>query len=131
MKYVFYGLIIIVLGLVGFLFFGGTVGGKALPQDDSVSAVGVLDGDVLKFSTSITNRSYSPKQIEVPFGAVVEITVKNNDNEQHGLSLSDFGVNDFVAPLQTKTIRFTANKKGESVTFCSVNHPEKLIVNVI
>jgi heme/copper-type cytochrome/quinol oxidase subunit 2 len=130
MKYVFYGLIVIALGFGGFLLFGSINNSNTVEKD--ATAVKVAGGnEVLKFSTSITNRSYFPKQVDVPLGATVEITVKNNDNEQHGLSIPDFGVNDFVAPLSTKTIRFVANKKGEAATFCSVNHPEKLIVNVI
>jgi len=90
-----------------------------------------IDGQVLQLSASITNRTYTPLQFDVPFGTTVELTVTNYDNEQHGLSLSDFGVQNFVGPLQTKTVRFVANRRGLSATFCSINHPEKLIINVI
>ena len=101
--------------------------GDAVDPNEYISA---QDGQVVSFSATITNRSYSPPQINVPFGATVEITVKNNDNEQHGLFLQDFGVQEVVGPRQTKTIRFVANRIGESATFCSVVHPEKLIINV-
>ncbi|MCH7883315.1 cupredoxin domain-containing protein [Patescibacteria group bacterium] len=129
MKYVFYGLIIFVLGFVGFLFLGNKSADTSSSQSANVSNT-IQDSKVLKFSASITNRSYSPARIDVPFGSTVELTVKNNDNEQHGLFLQDFGVQEVVGPRQTKTIRFIANRQGESTTFCSVVHPEKLIINV-
>jgi len=129
MKYAFYGLIILALGFAGFLFLGNRGTDTSSSQSANVSNT-PQDSQVLKFSASITNRSYNPGQIDVPFGATVELTVKNNDNEQHGLFLQNFGVTDFVGPRQTKTIRFVANSRGESATFCSVSHPEKLIINV-
>jgi len=129
MKYAFYGLIILVIGIAGFLFLGGN---NETPQSENANIPSVTqDSRVFPYSASITNRSYSPGQINVPFGETIELTVKNNDNEQHGLFLQDFGVQDFVGPRQTKTIRFVANRRGESSTFCSVAHPEKLIINVI
>lgn len=129
MKYVFYGLIILAIGFVGFAFLGNKKADTS-PQPEEVSNT-VQDGQVLTFSASITNRAYSPSQIDVPFGATVELTVTNNDNEQHGLSIQDFGVQGFVGPRQTKTVRFVANRRGEATTFCSIAHPEKLIINVI
>ena len=129
MKYVFYGLIILGIGFVGFAFLGNKKADTS-PQPAEVSNA-VQEGQVLTFSTSITNRAYSPSQIDVPFGATIELTVTNNDNEQHGLSIQDFGVQGFVGPHQTKTVRFVANRRGEATTFCSIAHPEKLIINVI
>lgn len=130
MKYTFYGLVIVALGFAGFMFFRGP-GGDNVPVSQSASVVNTIsDSQVLRFEASISNRKYTPEQIDIPFGATIELTVQNNDNEQHGLSISDFGVNDFVGPLQTKTVRFVANRRGESATFCSVAHPEKLIINV-
>lgn len=128
MKYVFYGLIILGIGFVGFTFLGNKRADTS-PQPAEVSNA-IQESEVLTFSTSITNRVYSPPQIDVPFGATIELTVTNNDNEQHGLSIQAFGVRDFVGPRQTKTVRFVANRKGESATFCSTAHPEKLIINV-
>ncbi len=90
----------------------------------------VQENEVLKFSAVITNSAYSPTVIDVPFGATVELTVKNNDNQNHGLSFQDFGIQGFVGPGQTKTIRFVANSKGQAPSFCSTAHPEKLIINV-
>ena len=129
MKYVFYGLIILAIGFVAFSFLGNKET-DAPPSQSTEANDAVQEGQVLTFSTSITNRAYSPSQIDVPFGATIELTVTNNDNEQHGLSIQDFGVQGFVGPHQTKTVRFVANRRGEATTFCSIAHPEKLIINV-
>lgn len=128
MKYVFYGLMILVFGFIGLLFFGKN-DNNTIPQSTNVSII-ASNNQVLQYSASIFNRSYSPTKIDVPFGATVELTVKNNDNEQHGIFLQDFGVQDVVGPRQTKTISFNASRRGESTTFCSATHPEKLIINV-
>lgn len=127
MKFIPYILIVSVIALGGYFLFNDNN-----TQDLGVSTTSnaAQDSQVLKFSASINNRSYNPKQIDVPFGSTVELTVKNNDNEQHGLGISDFGVQGFVGPKQTKTIRFVADKRGQANTFCSTAHPEKLIINV-
>lgn len=129
MKYTFYGFIILVLGIAGFLFLGNKSADTPSSQSADVSNT-LQDSQVIKIFASITNRRYTPAQIDVPFGATVELTVKNNDNEQHGLFLQDFGVRDFVGPRRTKTVSFVADQKGRSATFCSITHPEKLIINV-
>jgi len=127
MKYVFYGLIVLVVGFAGFMIYDGSGG----PSVSGGSQVVVKPGEVLKITTEITNRSYSPKNIEVPLGTEIELTVINNDNEQHGLNIQQFGVNDFIEPLGRKTVRFTADKLGQAATFCAVDHPEKFLINVI
>ena len=127
-KYVTY----VVLGLA-VLFIGWMVVNSRSNTPETTSntnTTATTNDSVVRLSAEISNRAYSPDRIDVPFGSTVELTVKNNDNEQHGLSIQDFGVTDFVGPLQTKTVRFVANRKGESATFCSVAHPEKLIINV-
>lgn len=127
MKPIYYIAIASVAALGGYFIFGGN---NASTASESQTITAGQDDQVLKFSASINNRSYSPGQIDVPFGAEVELTVKNNDNEQHGLSFPDFGVQAFVGPGQTKTVRFIANRKGQASSFCSTAHPEKLIINV-
>jgi len=128
MKYAFWGLVIASFVIFGFFLFGtGAI--NSLSQKANLSET-TTNGQVLKFAAEIKNRTYIPIEINVPYGSTIELTVKNNDNEQHGLSIQDFGIDDFVGPNQTKTVVFTANKRGQSTTFCSTTHPEKLIINV-
>ena len=134
-KFITYGVVGVGLIVAAFFFFGGNKTDNSSSQNTNIPQtvnldIPLADSSVLKISASITGRSYTPKQIDVPYGATVELTVKNNDDEQHGLFLQDFGVQDFVGPRQTKTISFVANRRGQSATFCSTTHPEKLIINV-
>ncbi len=126
MKYVFYGLIGLTILLIG--FFSLSTG---LNKSNSPTVAKDQTGKVLKLSATIRNRSYIPTSIDVPFGSMVELTVKNEDNEQHGLGIAGFGVQGSVGPLQTKTVKFEASQRGETNTVCSSTHPEKLIINVI
>jgi len=128
-KYVSYG----VLGLA-VLFIGWMAVNSRSNVSETTSNTNTettQNDSVLQLSATISNRAYNPGRIDVPFGSTVELTVTNKDNEQHGLSIQNFGISDFVGPLQTKTVRFVADQIGESATFCSVAHPEKLIINVI
>ena len=91
-----------------------------------------ISGEAVKeFNTVISGYKYSPSSITVNLGDTVMLTVKNNDNVGHGLSLPSFGVNDLVRPGETKTIEFVAIKSGNPLSFCSVEHGEELEVKVI
>lgn len=125
MKYFF-----ISFAAIAFTFSGSLLlTGCESPANPTTSAI--QNGNVVTISVVINNRKYSPSQIEIPLGSTVELTVQNKDAEQHGLFLDSFGIRDVVAAGATKTIRFTAEPKGNSTTFCSTAHPEKLIINVI
>ena len=87
--------------------------------------------EVKEFNTAIQNFQYNPQSINVNFGDTVRINIKNNDGVTHGISLPVFGVREFVRPGQTTTIQFVANQKGNPETFCSTDHGEKLLINVI
>ena len=87
-------------------------------------------GEVKVFNTAIQNFQYNPESINVNFGEVVRINIKNNDGVTHGISLPVFGVREFVSPGQVKTIQFVANQRGNPETFCSTDHGEKLLIQV-
>ena len=112
-----YGVVGVGIIVAAFLFLGGNKSDNSSSQTTNTQqsasvSTSLTDSSVLKISAVIRGRSYTPKQIDVPYGATVELTVKNNDNEQHGLFLQDFGVQDVVGPRQTKTVRFVANRRG-------------------
>jgi len=129
MKNTYISLIIIAFIVLGYFGFRTTNHNADNEAADALSSI--QNEEVLRYSATIKGRAYEPDRIEIPIGATVELTVKNEDNEQHGLFLSEFGVQEVVGPRSTKTIRFKANRLGTSSTFCSVAHPEKLIITVI
>jgi len=88
-------------------------------------------GELKEFSTVISGYKYAPESIVVNLGDTVRINIKNDDAVTHGISLPGFGVREFVKPRETKTIQFVANKRGKPETFCSTDHGERLLIEVI
>ena len=100
-------------------------------QGNGQTGYSVSDGDVKVFNSVISGYAYNPSSIEVNIGDTVRINIKNNDGVTHGISLPVFGVQEFVRPGETKTIQFVADQYGSPETFCSTDHGEKLLINVI
>ena len=117
---------IIFLFLLSFVVIAGCKVDDYGSQAASASA-----GEVKEFNAVISGYSYDPPSIKVNLGDTVRIRIKNNDGVTHGISLPVFGVQEFVRPGETKTIQFVANKLGEPETFCSTDHGEKLLVEVV
>ena len=88
-------------------------------------------GDVKEFNAVISGYAYSPPSLQVNLGDTVRVNIKNNDAVTHGISLPVFGVSEFVRPGQTTTIQFVANQLGEPETFCSTDHGEKLLIEIV
>ena len=78
MKYLVYGLV--GLAVIWFLLPG--------PSNN----VTPNDGDIMRLEAVISDRAYQPSSFDVPLGTTVELTIKNRDNENHGLSITEFGV---------------------------------------
>jgi len=87
--------------------------------------------EVKEFSTVISGYTYNPSSIKVNLGDTVRINIKNNDKVGHGISLPAFGVRESVSPGGMKTIQFIASQRGAPETFCSTDHGEKLLIEVI
>jgi heme/copper-type cytochrome/quinol oxidase subunit 2 len=63
--------------------------------------------------------TFSPSTITVKEGTVVTVNLTSTDTE-HGFSLAQFGVNVTAAAGETKSVTFTADKKGTYSFRCSV-----------
>ena len=87
--------------------------------------------EVKEFNSVISGYAYTPSSIKVNLGDTVRVNIKNNDPVGHGISLPAFGVREFVSPGGMKTIQFVANQRGSPETFCSTDHGEKLLIEVI
>ena len=75
--------------------------------------------------------SFSPSSFEVNAGDIVTVAVTNIEqttDELHGFGLLDYNINIVVDPGETKTVTFTATKKGVfayyCTNFCSALHQE-------
>lgn len=117
------GIILVIIG--GYFILRG------LPFNSDGHTAALEDKNLTKISVVVSSRKYEPERIEVPLGATIELSVQNKDDEQHGLFISDFGIQETVGPRDSKTIRFVADRVGTATTSCSSIHPEKLIISVI
>lgn len=112
------------------------VAGCTAQQDKTYSSVPDVQtqssvSGVKEFNAVISGYAYDPPSLQVNLGDTVRINIKNNDAVTHGISLPVFGVSEFVRPGQTTTIQFVADQLGEPETFCSSDHGEKLLIEIV
>ena len=120
--------LLLIIPVLAIVFVAGCVGQSPTGE---VSAESSQEPGVKTFSTYIQNFRYNPENINVNLGDTVRVTIQNRDSVTHGISLPIFGVSQFVRPGQITTIEFVADKTGNPETFCSTDHGEKLLINVI
>lgn len=67
----------------------------------------------------------SPADITVRQGTTVVLTIENKSPISEGFSIDAFGIAEVVAPGETKTIRFVADKVGAFPIWCQL-HPQNI-----
>lgn len=80
-----------------------------------------------EIQVSMKKFEFSPKQITVRKGERVILVVKSVDVD-HGIAISEFGIDQAVKAGQTKNVEFTATREGKFRMYCSVfcgeGHPD-------
>ncbi|MDH5737756.1 MAG: cupredoxin domain-containing protein [Gammaproteobacteria bacterium] len=71
------------------------------------------------FNMTLKNWELVPSTITVNTGDTVTLTMTSADMD-HGLSIPQFGVSQFVGAGETATVTFVANKAGSYTMFCNV-----------
>lgn len=81
----------------------------------------VPNGPVKEINVSATEYSYTPSTITVNKGDSVKINFTNNGTAVHNLAITDFNVaTNSIAPGESDSIIFTADKSGSFSYFCSI-----------
>jgi nitrosocyanin len=112
-KYVIIGVVLVVLMGGGALF-------SALSDTvDCPEGVGMVR-DVTVVSKKLEWK-FEPEAIEVEQCDVVNITVVNEDNFDHGFAIDAFGISQRLPANETIYVSFTATKAGEFPFYCSVS----------
>lgn len=85
-------------------------------------SMAVRDGKVQKVSINVLSNGYSPNKFTVKAGIPVEITLKSNGVYTCALSFSmrQFGISEYLDPIDEKIIRFTPEKPGNYTYACSM-----------
>ena len=91
-------------------------GGNTIAKED---ASPIVEESVKEFSITAKQWEFIPNEITVNEGDIVKLSIESVD-VNHGISLREFGVNEFLSPGNTVNIEFVADKKGEFTFFCNV-----------
>ena len=83
------------------------------------------DGNIMRLEAVISDRAYQPSSFDVPLGTTVALNIKNRDTENHGLIITELGVEGGIGPLNTKTIQLVADTYGLTSTYSKTTHPLK------
>lgn len=91
--------------------------GTSVQQQDT--GVSNQNGDVKEFKITAKQFAFEPSTIEVNKGDKVRLIVTSID-VPHGISISEYGINERLDVGKPVTIEFTADKQGTFTAFCSV-----------
>ncbi len=113
------------------MFYGGTVENIAdnLGVDVDIPSLD-LGGDqpseptestssIKEFNVIAKQWEFDPNTIEVDFGDTVVLNIESVDVD-HGIMISEFGVNEKLLPGENVRVEFIASKKGTFSFFCNV-----------
>jgi len=80
---------------------------------------GKLENGIRIVEVKASQYKFEPDPIEVKLGEKVRLVVTSTD-VAHGLAIDEFKINLSVSPQETKTVEFTADKKGTFHAYCNV-----------
>ena len=122
------GMVLVALGIVAFMFFGGGGSGntvKILGEDGSpITGQTTLPvvpnpGETKEFILVATDFVFTPEVIEVNKGDTVILHITSTD-VAHGISIPEFNVNQDLPLGRENIVQFIADKKGTFNFFCNV-----------
>ena len=97
---------------------GGRIQGSAASQDPEPRPV------VREFTIRARRYAFSPSRVEVTRGDIVRITLITED-VAHSFTLDEYRIAKRIAPGQTVTFEFRADRSGRSVFYCSMTADER------
>lgn len=123
------GMVLIALGIVGFMLFGSGGSGntvKILGEDSTGSITGQTtlqipsdSGKTKEFTMVATDFAFTPGVIEVNEGDTVILYITSTD-VAHGIAIPEFNVKEELPLGEQKTVQFVADKKGTFNFYCNV-----------
>jgi plastocyanin len=110
-------LIIIIILVV--ILSGGVVYKQFFVAEDSKPSV---TGEVKDYTIVARKNQwrFDPEVIEAEKGDRVNLTLINEDDYDHGITIEAFGINQRLAAGETTHISFVVTQEGEFPFFCSV-----------
>lgn len=108
------------LGIATLVIVGGGIVYRVflLPESRTPVSTGVV-----RQVTVVAERNawkFTPEDIVVNHGDQVVLTVVNEDDYDHGISIDAYGISQRMPANQTIVVRFVATQQGEFPFICSV-----------
>lgn len=92
----------------------GEMGGMAAPVDSGPA-------EVQKVTLTQKEFGFTPDRLTLKVGVPVELTLKNEGEQVHGLWIPEFGISDEVRKGRSEVFKFTPEKPGRIRYVCSYN----------
>ncbi len=108
--------VIVVVFVLFFAFAGNESQGDVVSESEENQA---STRAVKEFDVVARNWEFVPGTIEVNQGDRIVLNVESVDGD-HGIMISEFGVNEHLSPGEETMIEFVADKKGTFTFFCNV-----------
>jgi heme/copper-type cytochrome/quinol oxidase subunit 2 len=94
---------------------------SASGDSDEAAHTASEDAEPQKVTLVESEYQFEPARIELKAGAPVELTLKNEGKQVHGLWIPDFAIMDDVRSGKSKTFTFIPEKPGRYRHTCSYN----------
>ena len=110
---------LIILIIFGLIIGGGFFYSKFIKSEESKP----IETGAVKNFTMVAKKNewrFVPDQIEVEQGDKVNITITNEDDYDHGITIEAFGISQRIPAKSTIKISFVATQVGDFTYFCSV-----------
>jgi len=75
-------------------------------------------GGVVNIEVEADDYYFDPRNITIPLGSVVRLTISNEVRAPHTFTVSEYGIDVNVNPGMSQTISFTANRAGVFRIIC-------------
>ncbi len=119
-KYIYIGIALFILVGGGFIYTNYFQPESSKP---------VSSGVIKKFTVTAEKDGWRfvPDLIEINQGDTVKLTIKNNDEYDHGFSVDAFGISQRIPANETIDIEFVATQPGDFPYYCSVPCGEGIV----
>ncbi len=105
------GIVVLIVSLLSMQVFKGNQSVGKVTED--------FNGEIKEFNIIAKSWEFIPSIIEVNKGDKVILNIESID-VTHGISISEFGIREYLNPRKSITLEFIADKSGEFSFFCNV-----------
>ncbi len=119
---------IAIVVLIVLIAFGIAYRVSMVPQSPELKTTAAAKA--ISITIPLHTWSFEPDHIDAHVGDILDITVKNDDDIEHGFAIDEYHISQHIPPGTTATIpRFVVDKEGTFQFFCSVVCGQGMVEN--